>query len=191
MKLAFAISAVARLDLLHQREPEPLRRAALDLALDRSGLTALPDVLRGADPDDAGEAEVDVHLHDDPHRRDRERDVRGAARDLARLGIERERARVTVDALDVDLAAARRSRSSSAARHAVCTAPAAIHVIRDAEEEPAEPTVAVVPARADVVCPELEPRHLEDDVVTPWPTSAAAQCTSAEPSSASTTRAAQ
>jgi hypothetical protein len=42
VKLAFVISAVARLDLLHQREPEALRGAALDLALDRCGLIALP-----------------------------------------------------------------------------------------------------------------------------------------------------
>ena len=72
MKLAFVISAVARLDLLHQREPEPLRGAALDLALDRLRVDRLADVLRRADPDDAREAELDVDLDDDAHRRDGE-----------------------------------------------------------------------------------------------------------------------
>ena len=68
MKLAFDDPAVARLDLLHQREPEALRRAALDLALDRERVDAPADVLRGADPDDPRQAELDVDLDDDPHR---------------------------------------------------------------------------------------------------------------------------
>ena len=74
----------------------------------------LADVLRGADPDDAREAELDVDLGDDPHRARSEGDVRAVARDLAGLGIERRRARVAVDALDVDLA--RRSRAAPRAR---------------------------------------------------------------------------
>ena len=97
-----------------------------------------------------------------------------------------------VDPLDVDLAAAARSRSSSAARQASCTAPAAIHVCRDADVEPAEPTVAVpggasrtlsVPSSVQAAC--------RITFVTPWPTSADAQCTSAEPSAKSCTRAEQ
>ena len=64
--------AVARLDLLHQREAEALRDAALDLALDRERVDRLADVLRGADPDDARQAEVDVDLGDDAHRAGRE-----------------------------------------------------------------------------------------------------------------------
>ena len=57
--------AVARLDLLHQREPEALRGAALDLALDRLRVDRAPDVLRGPDPDDPRQAELDVDLDHD------------------------------------------------------------------------------------------------------------------------------
>ena len=84
---------VARLDLLHQREPEALRDAALDLAVDGLRVERLADVLRRADPDDAREAELDVHLGDDAHRRADERDVGALARDLAGLGVERRGAR--------------------------------------------------------------------------------------------------
>ena len=96
---------VARPDLLHQRQAEPLCGAALDLPLDGERVDRLADVLRGADPDDAREAEVDVHLGDDPHRRDGEGDVGALARDLAGLGVEGGRPRMAVDALDVDIPA--------------------------------------------------------------------------------------
>ena len=96
--------AVARLDLLHERKPEALRGAALDLPLDRSPAECGTDVLGRADPDDSRETEIDVHLDDDPHRRQRERDVRLTLSDLARLGIEREGVRVPIHALDVCLA---------------------------------------------------------------------------------------
>ena len=82
---------VARLDLLHHGEAEALRDPALDLALDRLPVDRPADLLRGADPDDAGEAEIDVDLRDDAHRRDRERDVGALAGHLAGLGIERRR----------------------------------------------------------------------------------------------------
>ena len=49
---------------------------------------------------------IDVYLRDYPHGRARKRHVRALAADhLARLGIERIRARVAVDALDADLVA--------------------------------------------------------------------------------------
>ena len=52
------------------------------------------------------------------------------------------RARVAVDALDVDLARRRAAPAPRApARQASRTAPAAIQVMREAEDEPAEPTV--------------------------------------------------
>ena len=78
-----------------------------------------------------GRGRLDVDLDDDAHRGDGERDVRAIARCLPGVGIERERSRMTVDALDVDLSPTRRSRSSRAARHASRTAPAAIQVIRE------------------------------------------------------------
>ena len=62
MKLAFVISPSAGLDLLHQREAEALRGAALDLALDRQRVDRGADVLRGPDPDDARQPELDVDL---------------------------------------------------------------------------------------------------------------------------------
>ena len=116
-----------------------MRGSALDLALERERIDGAADVLCRPDPDDPGQPELDVHLGDDPHGGAGEGDVGTLAGDLPRLGIERRRARVPVDALDVDLAAARRSRSSSAARQASRTAPAAIQVIRDADAEPADP----------------------------------------------------
>src|ERR671922_25065 len=85
------------------RMPDPLRRSALDLPVDRLWIHRAADVLRRPDPDDARQSQLDVHLDHDPHRRARERDVRAAVRHLAGLGIEVERARVAVDALEVDL----------------------------------------------------------------------------------------
>ena len=58
-----------------------------------------------------------------------------------------------------------RSRSSSAARQASWTAPAAIQVMREAEAEPADPTEAVSDgARVHVLDPELRAGNLEHDV---------------------------
>ena len=57
----------------------------------------------------------------------------------------------------------RRACSSSAARQASRTAPAAIHVIREADAEPAESTVAVCPgASRTSSMPELGARDLQD-----------------------------
>ena len=67
----------------------------------------LADVLRGPDPDEPRQPELDVDLGDDPHRARRERDVGTLADDLAGLGIERDVRGVPVDPLDVDLAAPR------------------------------------------------------------------------------------
>ena len=69
------------------------------------GVERLADVLRGPDPDEPRQAELDVDLGDDAHRARRERDVRALAQHLAVLGIEREGRGVAVDPLDVDLAA--------------------------------------------------------------------------------------
>ena len=85
------------------------------------------------------------------------------------------------------------SRSSSAARQASRTAPAAIHVIRDAEAEPAEPTDAVeCGASATSSVPSSVRATWSMTPTTPWPTSAAAEWTTALPSArAARTRAAQ
>ena len=158
--------AVARLDLLHQREPDALRGAALDLALDRERVDRLADVLRGADPDDAGEAELDVDLGDDAHRGHGEGDVGALARDLAGLGVERRGPRVAVDPLDVDLARADALALARAPRgRRAAPRPAAIHVIREADAEPAEPTRRGRARREhDVVGAELGARDLQDHV---------------------------
>ena len=81
--------AVDDLDLLHQREPEALRDAALDLALDRLRVDRLADVLRGRDLDHAHEPELDVDVDHRAVGGERERHVRVA---LALL-VERERRR--------------------------------------------------------------------------------------------------
>src|SRR6266545_5664063 len=99
---------VPGLDLLHQRQPEPLGGATLDLAFDRLRVDRFPDVLRRPDPDDARQAELDVDLGDDLHRRARERNMRGYLAHLSRLRVERRGQRVTVHALDIDIPAAAR-----------------------------------------------------------------------------------
>src|SRR5881394_2278251 len=64
--------------------------------------------------------------------------------------------------------------------------------MRDADAEPAEPTAAVVPgASRTSSMPSSVRATCRITFVTPCPTSAAAQCTSAEPSSKRRTRAAQ
>src|SRR5207247_8761764 len=99
--------AGTRLDLRRQREPKALRSAALDLAVDGLRVERLAHVLGRPDPADAGQAELDVDLDDDPHRRAHVGDVDAVALHLARLGVERSGARVVVGALDVDGRAAR------------------------------------------------------------------------------------
>ena len=192
MKLAFVIRPSRVWISSITREPEALRDPALDLALDRLRVDRPADLLRGADPDDARQAELDVDLGDDPHRRDGERDVRALAGDLAGLGIERRRRQVAVDRSTSTSPPPRASRSASAARQASRTAPETIQVWRDAEVEPAESTVAVDGgASRTSSIPSSVRATWRITFETPWPTSAAAQCTSAEPSASSRTRAAQ
>ena len=175
--------AVAGHELLHQREPEALRGAALDLALDRERVDRLADVLRRADPDDARQAELDVDLDDDAHRGDRERDVGALAGDLPGLRVERRRARMPVDALDVDLVApaARAPRAPRGTRHGPRPRPSTS--CRDADAEPAEPTAAVVCGASDTSSvPSSVRATWRITPMTPCPTSAAAECTTALPS---------
>ena len=95
----------ARLDLLHHGQAEPLRRPALDLALDRQRVDGAADVLRRADPDDPRQPELDVDLGDDAHRR-ASRAAHGARSPVIWpvSGSSGRRARMAVDALHVDLA---------------------------------------------------------------------------------------
>ena len=72
------------------------------------------------------------------------------------------------------------------------TAPAAIQVMRDAEDEPAEPTSDVVPgASSTSSVPSSRRATSRMTWDTPWPTSAAAQWTTAAPDGESWTRAVQ
>src|SRR5581483_4350162 len=157
--------AVARLDLLHQREAEPLGRPALDLTGDRLRVDRPADVLRRADPDHAREPEVDVDLGDDPHGGDRERDVRALAGGLAGLGVEGPGPRVVVDALGVDL-------RGPGAPALLESGPA---------REPDDATLAV-PAGAIATSSSSSSVRATWRITpsTPWPTSAAAQWISAE-----------
>ena len=128
------------LDLLHQRQPEALRDAALDLALDRERVHRLADVLRGRDLDHPHEPELGVDVDDRAVRGERERHVRVALAEL----VERLRGAVVVLAGALDAVAGSRRRalasSSRTAMHAACTAPPVMCVWREAEDEPAEPT---------------------------------------------------
>jgi hypothetical protein len=66
-----------------------------------------------------------------------------------------------------------------------------MYVIREADVDPDEPTDAVVPEASST---SSEPSSVRATwritLSTPWPTSAAAQCTTARPSAESCTRAA-
>ena len=185
--------AVARQDLLHHREAEPLRRAALDLALDRLPVHRLADVLRRADPHDARQSEVDVHLDDRLHRRARERDVR---RGVRRSAPSRDRAPSSADG---GRCARRRPRRRPCAR--APQAPRGTRRVRrrrpstssaTPKPSPTSRRARSRPARARTrSVPSSRHATWRITFVTPWPTSAAAQWTSAEPSPNSRTRAAQ
>ena len=54
------------LDLLHQRQPEPLGGAAVDLALQRDAVHDPADVLDRGQLDHLDQAELDVHVDDGP-----------------------------------------------------------------------------------------------------------------------------
>ena len=79
MNVGLTMRPVARPDLLHQRQAEALRRAALDLADHGLRVERTADVLRRADPDDSRQAEILVHLCHDAHGADREGDMRALA----------------------------------------------------------------------------------------------------------------
>ena len=104
-----------------------------------------------------------------------------AADDLARVGVEGEGADVAVDALGVDLvtrleraAAARSSLRTS--WQASWTAPAVIHVWREAEDEPAEATASVECGATTTFSMSSSVRATwAMTLTTPWPTSAAAE----------------
>ena len=106
------------LDLLHQREPEALGDAALDLALDRERVHRLADVLRGRDLDDPHEPELGVDVHDRAVRGEGEGDVRVALAEL----VERLRGAVVVLARALDPVADRR-RAAPTPRAPRCTPP--------------------------------------------------------------------
>ena len=138
------------------------------------GLIALPTSCAVPTQTTRVRPEVDVDLDDDAHRGHRQRDVRALAGDLARLGIERRRRRGGGGRARRRPRRHRvRSCSSSAARQASRTAPATIHVSRDADAEPAEPT------RRGRVRRQRRRRSVPSSVratcritsVTPWPTS--------------------
>jgi hypothetical protein len=64
--------------------------------------------------------------------------------------------------------------------------------MRDADDDPAEPTLGVEPVASETSSmPELEPSHLEDDVAHALSDLGGRAVNLAEPSSASTTRAVQ
>ena len=139
MNDAFAHRAVPQLDLLHHREAEPLRDAALELADDALRIDRLPDVLRRRDLHDLHQTDVHVDVDDGAVRREEERDVpvalrvrraggsaRGATRACARSAgraaprraprARRPRSRAVLDAGSdaISLARAGRARQSSA-----------------------------------------------------------------------------
>ena len=105
MKLAFVISPSFVWISSISARPMPCAVPPSIWPCDGERVERLADVLGGADPDDARQAELDVHLGDDPHRRAGERDVRPLSEHLPVLGIERERRAVPVVALEVDVAA--------------------------------------------------------------------------------------
>ena len=77
-----AHEAVDDLDLLHQREAEPLRDAALDLPLDRERVHRLADVLSGRDLDHPHQSQLGVDVDDRAMGGERERHVRVALAEL-------------------------------------------------------------------------------------------------------------
>ena len=105
--------------------------------------------------------------------------------DLAGLRVERRRRRVAVDALDVDRLARRRACARRAARRArrgtraarrpppsrSCATPTPSRPSRPMPSSPARPAPRSVPSSRAAVS--------RITSITPWPTSAAAQCTSA------------
>ena len=134
--------------------------------IDRLRVERAADVLRRADPDDAGQAEVDVDLGDDPHRRRRKLHVGALAGDLAGFRVERRRARMAEDTLDVDLAAAE-PRLLLERRTAGVTHGARRHLghPRGGRRAGRADRGRRDRREGDVVGAELRPRDLEDDAL--------------------------
>ena len=100
-----AKAAVGELDLLHQREPEPLGDPALDLPLHRDRVDGPADVLRGGDLDHPHQPELDIDVDHGAVRRERKRQVSIALavlverECLARAVLARRLERVVADQL--------------------------------------------------------------------------------------------
>ena len=134
--------------LLHHREADALRDAALDLPGHLERVEHPADILRGREVHDPHQAELGIDVDDRAVRRARERHVRVA---LA-VGVEWMREPVVVLLGDVDrqpsavsaatstalAVRARASSSARAARHACSTAPPDIIVCRLADVDPAD-----------------------------------------------------
>ena len=182
VKLAFVISPSRVWISSISASPRPCAVPPSIWPVDRLRVHRLADVLRGADPDDAREPELDVDLGDDAHRRARVGDVRALAGDLSGLRIERRRARMAVDPLDVDLLPPVRSpapRAPPGRRRArrrppsrSCATPTPTRRSRPSRSCAAASTTSFEPSSVRATC--------RITFATPWPTSAAAQCTSAD-----------
>ena len=98
MKLGLRTTPSSTMQLLHHRQADALRDAALDLAGHLQRVQHLADVLRGGEVHDAHEPELGVDVDDGPVRGARERHV-GVA--LA-VGVERVREPVVVLLGDVE-----------------------------------------------------------------------------------------
>ena len=97
---------LAELDLLHDRESQPLRDATLDLADDGDGVDRLAHILGGRDLDDLHESSVHVDVDDRAVRREEERDVSL----ILRLGVARLRVPMAVRDGPIDRLVQQRSQ---------------------------------------------------------------------------------
>ena len=180
--------AVAHLHLLHQRQPEALHAAALDLPLHGLRVDRAPDVLRDGQLDHAREAELRVDVDHRAVGGEGEGEVGVALPAL----VQRLRRRVVVLAVastgpsassatrsSSPVRAARAASSSRTASHASFTAPPVMYVWREAEEEPAVPIVVSGASTSTRSTPSSVRAICACTPATPWPTSLAALWTSA------------
>jgi hypothetical protein len=159
--------AVLYLELLHQREADALRGAALDLAVDGERVQRAADVLRRADPDEPRQPELKVDFRHDLHRRQGEGDVGSLAEHLAGHRIERRRGRMAIGALDAHLATvASPLRQRVVAGEPNCAGSHPRHARRRRRAGGADAGRAGDEHR-DVVGLELHACHLSDDVCRP------------------------
>ena len=155
------------------------------------GIERAADVLRRADPDHPGQprststsATTRMAEHANATC------ARSPPTTWPGLRVERMRAGVAVDALDADLVAGLEHAASArelllTSRQASWTAPAVIHVCREAEDEPADWTASVVCGATTTFSTSSSVRATwAMTSTTPWPTSAAAEYTSATSSPA-------